>query len=252
MERCVRGHTAGSVEPRTILEQEPCGPPEPGHALPKLPPQPACRGGQPHPAEKGRRPRRKGWNWGTFPDNSSCPRLSPQQRSPPGMESGVPQPTLSQVLTNPSAPAGRRGAPVAPQPLLGRGTHGGACTSPFPGGPRLRSYVGGGEGGGRNPGKVASVLRGGRGPVAEPPPQHSNILPTHTPRPPAGAGPRTPSGISTVAAREGPAYSTASPVQESLLPSAHTEGTGRALLRVSSCARGLELTSAEAGPQGGI
>ena len=43
-----------------------------------------------------------------------------------------------------------------------------------PGGPRLRSYTGEEEGGGRNPGKAASVLRGCGGPgrISTPTPRH--------------------------------------------------------------------------------
>lgn len=163
----------------------------------------------------------------------AAPGCLPSRGHPLDMESGVPQPTLSQVLTNPSTPAGGRGASVVPQPLVGSGTQGVRAPLLSPGGPRLGSYVGGGEGGGRNPGKVASVLRGGRGPAAEPPPQHQDTLPTHTPRPPAGAEavPRRPSGVSTV-----PAYSTASPVQVSPALSPHG-GNGR------RAARGLLLCS---------
>lgn len=157
----------------------PCGHPEPGHALPKLPQWPACRGGHPLPAEKGGRPRRKGRNWGTFPDNSTPPRSSPHQRSPLTWKVGPPNrhsvrflPTRLLLLVE--------GAPLRPhRHSWGVAPLGVQAPLLSPGRPRLRSYAGEEEGGGRSPGKAASVLRGCGGPgrISSPAP-HAHTPPS--------------------------------------------------------------------------
>lgn len=145
VERCVRGHTAGA--PVRATDGSAAGAPVGirSLAMPFLNCLHGQRAGEDSPTQQ-RREGGGGGRGGTgahFLTIPAAPGCLPSRGHPLDMESGVPQPTLSQVLTNPSTPAGGRGASVVPQPLVGSGTQGGACTSPFPGGSSARELCGG-------------------------------------------------------------------------------------------------------------
>lgn len=128
-----------------------------------------CLHGQRAGADTPTQQRREGGQGGRGGTGACFLTIPPPQVVSPSevtldMESGAPQPTLSQVLTNPSAPGGR-GAPATPPPLLGCGARGGAGTPPFPWASSAKELCGGGGGWRQEPwesGICAEGLRGSR------------------------------------------------------------------------------------------
>lgn len=200
----------------------------------------SVQGGHPHPAEKGRRPQRKGWNWGTFPDNSSSPQVvSPSEVTPLTWKVGPPNRHSVRFLPTRLLLLVEGVPPVIPQPLLGRGPHGCACTSPFPWGSSAKELYGGGGGWGQEPWESSICAEGLRGSWQN---LHSNT-PTSSPRtrPALLQARRQFRGDPVGSARWRPRKGRPTPRplpcpqrQDPPLPSAHTEGTGRPLLAASS------------------